>query len=218
LRQHLGVGGDYRQRRIHFVRHARGQQSDRRKFVGLGELDLKLDSLGDVVHDHQPSHHVELAGHQRRDGNVHHARFAVGSHQPKFIKIVDARILPNAVELLDEGSRKNLTQRTPTACQRGWAYMTSICEFQDSMRSCRSTAMTPTLMDSTIFSLKSLRRSYSVTFCSSDAYSRPFWMAMPMYPASASSNSTSSLERKSPCIVLPSPRKAIVFCRAWQGM
>ena len=58
--------------------------------------------------------------------------------------------------------------------------MTSICEFQDSMRSARSTAITPTLIDSTMFSLKSFRRSYSATFCSSEAYRRAFWMAMPM--------------------------------------
>ena len=48
------------------------------------------------------------------------------------------------------------------------------------MRSSRSTAITPTLIDSTMFSLKSFRRSYSVTFCSSEAYRRAFWMAMPM--------------------------------------
>ena len=39
--------------------------------------------------------------------------------------------------------------------------MTSICEFQNSTRSSRSTASTPTLMDSTMFSLKSFSRSYS---------------------------------------------------------
>src|SRR5208282_107868 len=113
LRQHLGVGGDYRQRRIHFVRHAGGQQSDGRKLVGLGELDFKFDPLRDVVHDYQPPYHVELAGYQRRHRNIHDARFAGGSRQPELIKIVDARILPNAVELLDEGGRKNLAQRTP---------------------------------------------------------------------------------------------------------
>src|SRR5208282_4175605 len=61
LRQHLRVGGNYRQRRVHFVCHASGQQSDRRKLVGLGELDLQLDPLRDVVHDYQPAHHVEPA-------------------------------------------------------------------------------------------------------------------------------------------------------------
>ncbi len=92
------------------MRNASGQQSDRRKFVGLRELDLKFDPLGDVVHDHQPPHHVELARDQRRHRNIHDARFAGGSSQPELIKIVDARILPNTVELLDEGRRKNLAQ------------------------------------------------------------------------------------------------------------
>ena len=63
-----------------------------------------------------------------------------------------------------------MTDRLPASA--AVAYITSICEFQDSMRSCKSTASTPTLIDSTIFSLKSFSRSYSVTFCSSEAYSR----------------------------------------------
>src|SRR5260370_20635213 len=108
LRQHLRVGGDHLQRRLHFMRNASGQQTDGRKFVGWGKLDFKLDPLRDVVHDHQSPHHVELAGYQRRHRNVDDARFADGSYQPELIKIVDARILPNAVELLDEGCRKDL--------------------------------------------------------------------------------------------------------------
>ena len=110
LRQHLRVGGDHRQRRIHFVRHAGRQQSDRRKFVGLGELDFQFDPLRDVVHDHQPPHHVELARDQRRHRDIHDARLAGGSRQPELIEIVDARILPNPVKLLDESGRKNLAQ------------------------------------------------------------------------------------------------------------
>ena len=66
------------------------------------------------------------------------------------------------------------------------------------MRSSRSTASTPTLMDSTMFSLNSFSRSYWPAFCSSDLYRRAFCTAMPMYPASVSSSCTSSLERKSP--------------------
>src|SRR5215469_15847594 len=50
----------------------------------------------------------------------------------------------------------------PSTCERESAYMTSICAFQDSTRSSRSTASTPTLMDSTMFSLKSFNRSYSL--------------------------------------------------------
>ena len=95
------------------MRDAGGEQSDRRKFVGLGELDLQFDSFRDVVHDHQPPHHAELPSDQRRDRNIHDARFAGGSSQPELVKIVDAGVLPNAVKLLGEGCWKNLAQRTP---------------------------------------------------------------------------------------------------------
>ena len=74
LGQHLRVGGNHRQRRVHFVRHARRQQSDRRKLVGLRELRFQFDALGDVVHDDQPADHVELLRDQRRDGHVDDAR------------------------------------------------------------------------------------------------------------------------------------------------
>ena len=94
----------------------------------------------------------------------------------------DSRIRPLALpagtckdcEYLDSAARGRTLLQTsagstslndwPTTCQRGLAYITSICEFHDSMRSCESTASTPTLIDSTMFSLKSFSRSYSITF------------------------------------------------------
>ncbi len=57
----------------------------------------------------------------------------------------------------------------PMALARANPYITSICEFQDSILSCRSAAKTPTLIDSTMFSLNSLSRSYSCAFSCSDA-------------------------------------------------
>ena len=64
----------------------------------------------------------------------------------------------------------------------------------------------PTLMDSTIFSLNSFRRSFSSTLRCSERYRVAFSMAMAMYPASVCSSSTSTLERKSPSSVRLTPR------------
>ena len=61
LRQHLGVRGNHRQRRIHLMGHARGQQPDGRELVRLRELGFKLNALGNVVHDDQPADHVKLS-------------------------------------------------------------------------------------------------------------------------------------------------------------
>ena len=54
----------------------------------------------------------------------------------------------------------------PSASARLSAYIASICAFQLSMRSSRSMARMPTLMDSTMFSLNSFRRSNSLIFVS----------------------------------------------------
>ena len=76
------------------------------------ELDFEVDALGDVVHDHEAADDVEFAGDQRRHGDIHDARFAGRSCQPELVKIVNARLLPNAVELFDEGCREDLAQGT----------------------------------------------------------------------------------------------------------
>ncbi len=68
----------------------------------------------------------------------------------------------------------------------------------------------PMWIDSTMFSWNSFSRSNSVIFCSSRRYSCAFWIAIPMYPASDPSTSMSSLERKSPSSVRPSPMIATV--------
>ena len=55
LRQHLDVIGDHRQRRVHFVRHARRQQAQRRELLGLQHLIFQAHALRDVVQQNQPS-------------------------------------------------------------------------------------------------------------------------------------------------------------------
>ena len=53
LGQHLRVGGDHRQRRIDFVRHAGGQQADAAELVGLHQALFQLGAVGDIVEDDQ---------------------------------------------------------------------------------------------------------------------------------------------------------------------
>src|SRR5580698_795684 len=76
LAQHLGVGGDYRQRRVDFMGHASRQQTDGRKFIGLRKLGFELDALGDVVHDDQAPDNLELARYERRHGHIYGPDFA----------------------------------------------------------------------------------------------------------------------------------------------
>ena len=70
LGQHLRVGGDHRQRRIHFVRHAGRQQADAAQLVGLHQALLQFGAVGDVVEDDQAADLLLVFGDQRRDGDV----------------------------------------------------------------------------------------------------------------------------------------------------
>ena len=56
LGQHLHVVGDHREGRIHFVRHAGGEQAKRSQLLVLQELLFELHALGDVVDQDQPAH------------------------------------------------------------------------------------------------------------------------------------------------------------------
>ena len=107
LGQHLRIGRNHRQRRVHFVRYTRRQQADRRKLVGLGELAFQFDAFGNVVHYDQAANHLELARHQRGDGHVDGSSLARGRLQAELVEVVDAAILPDAVKLLDEFLRED---------------------------------------------------------------------------------------------------------------
>ncbi len=78
LGQHLRVGGDHRQRRIHFVRHARGQQPDGTQLVGLHQTALQFVAIGDVVEDDQAADLLQVLGYQRRDREIQDVTWAVG--------------------------------------------------------------------------------------------------------------------------------------------
>ena len=163
LGEHLGVAGDDGERRVDLVRDAGGEQADGRELLGLGELGFELDAVGDVVDQDDAADGDEVAGDQRRDGDVGGADFAGGERRggtcrgcgcPASSRTLLKRAMKSGGKTAESGWRR--------ASARGWAYMTSICAFQLSMRSSRSTAKTPMLMDSTMFSLNSLRRSNSV--------------------------------------------------------
>ena len=67
----------------------------------------------------------------------------------------------------------------PIGYTGGGAIIFSICVFQLSTRPCRSAARMPTLIDSTMFSLNSFKRSYSSAFSCRERYKRAFSIAIP---------------------------------------
>ena len=109
LGQHLRVGGDHRQRRIHLVRDSRGQQSDARQFVGLHQAALQFGAVRNIVEDHQTPDLLVIARHQRRDGDVH-AGFAVPCIQREFVEVMDAHLAARALELLDQRGGEKFRQ------------------------------------------------------------------------------------------------------------
>ena len=70
LEQHLREARDAGQRRIDFVRHARGEQSDRRHLLGNLELLLELHPGRDVLDDHDRSGDGAFRVPQRRGRDV----------------------------------------------------------------------------------------------------------------------------------------------------
>ncbi len=70
LGQHLRVGGNHRQRRVHFVRHARRQQADGAELVGLHQAPLQLVAIRDVVENDQPPDLLQILRDQRRDRDI----------------------------------------------------------------------------------------------------------------------------------------------------
>ena len=68
--EHLRVGGDHGQRRVHFVGHAGGQQSDGAQFVGLHQAALEFGAIRDVLEDDQAADVRPVARDQGRGGDV----------------------------------------------------------------------------------------------------------------------------------------------------
>ena len=169
LRQHLNVVGDDGQRRIHFVGDAGGQQAERRELLGLNHLFFQADSLRDVVHQDQPPDAVSGFSDQRRDRNVDHQVPSGAVSHVEFVEAGNAVIAGAGRDFRHQVGRKHFFQLCGRRLRwRGTPISRSSCVFQDSTAPSRSTASTPTLSDSTIFSEKSLSRSICTAFCSSE--------------------------------------------------
>ncbi len=166
LGEHLRVGRDDRQRRVDLVGHAGGEQADGAELVGLRELRFERDALGDVVDQHDAADGDEIAREQRSNGDVGGALLAGARGEPELVEVMHAGLVAEAFERFNKFGRKNAASGWPMASARLRAYIASICAFQLSMRSSRSRARMPTLMDSTMFSLNSLSRSNSPIFSS----------------------------------------------------
>ena len=166
LGEHLRIGGDDGERRVDFVGDAGGEQADGAELVGLGELRFERDALGDVVDEDDAADGDEVAREQRGDGDVGGALFAGACGEAEFVEVMHARLVAEAFDGGDEFVGEDGAERLAEGFARLKAYMASICAFQLSMRSSRSRARMPTLMDSTMFSLNSFRRSNSLIFSS----------------------------------------------------
>ena len=100
--QHLCIGGDDGERRIDFVGDAGGEQADGGELFGLGELAFHLGLVGDVVDEDDAADGAEVAGDERRDGDVGDAGFFGAGLEAEFVEVVDAGLIFDAAEFLDE--------------------------------------------------------------------------------------------------------------------
>ena len=179
LGQHLDVVRDHRQRRIHFVRHARRQQAQRGQLLGLQELVLQVRALRDVVQQDQPPDALAFLAHQRRHRDVHHQVPLRARAQRQLVQAGDVIGLRPRRQFRHQARRQHLVQPPVDGLLRAARRSAArVCVFQDSTRPFRSTASTPTLSDSTMFSEKSFSRSICSALFSSDEYSRALSSAM----------------------------------------
>jgi hypothetical protein len=170
LGQHLDVIRDHRERRVDFVRDAGGEQSERREFLVLQHLFFEADTLGDVVEQDQPAD--ASAGFSPPAGD----RALITDSRPARLPSSgicrgsrDAVVVARAAISSARSGWKHFFQLSPqrfVARQRRSALRAAVPGFDAPLS--RSVARTPTLRDSTIFSLKSLRRSICKAFCSSE--------------------------------------------------
>ena len=107
LGEHLRVAGDDGQRRVHFVRHAGGEQADGGQLFGLRELRFELDAVGDVVDEDDAAYGDEVARDQRGDGDVGDARVPSGSDEAELVEGVRALLFADAVEAVDKVRRED---------------------------------------------------------------------------------------------------------------
>ena len=110
LGEHLRVAGDDGQRRVDFMRHARGHEADGRQFFGLRELGFELHAVSDVVEDDETADDVEAPRDQRRDGDVGDAIVTGTRLHAELVEVVDAGAGARAIELFDESGGEDVSQ------------------------------------------------------------------------------------------------------------
>ena len=114
LREHLCVAGDDREWRVDFVRHAGGKQPDRRELLGLSELSLQLDAVGDVVDQDDASDDIETTRQQRGDRDVGDSGLTGGKSEAKFVQVVRPAcrlVAADGFKASHEVRRQNRSQR-----------------------------------------------------------------------------------------------------------
>ena len=116
LQQHLGIGRDPGERRVHLMSHSGGQQADGGQALLLHQRLLLFCLLGDVIHRHHPVG-AALRGAQRREPQVHQALVRVAGQEGL---LVEAHHLVTAVlqRAQDDGREtrvEDLVQRQPQA-------------------------------------------------------------------------------------------------------
>src|SRR5712692_2455972 len=92
--QHLRVRRNTSQRRIDLVGYAGRQQTDRRQFLALLQLLFQLQSLSNVLKNHQRAGLFARVSAERRQRNVEHQRTACARGRVQFVNLPRLRQLP----------------------------------------------------------------------------------------------------------------------------
>ena len=119
LGEHLGIRRDDGERGVDFMGHAGGEQADGAELVCLGELGFKRDALGDVVDQDDAAHGNEVAGEQRRNGDVGGAQLAGARGEAELVEVMDALLVAEAFERLDKLGREDVLERVGRGLRRG---------------------------------------------------------------------------------------------------
>src|SRR3954447_8071069 len=131
LGEHLRVGRDHRERRVHLVRHTRRQQANARQLVGLDQPLFELGAIGHIVENDETPDLLLVLRYQRRNRDVQRGfpqergdfvdvavpvdrRQGSGGMrlQHEFVDVVDSGLPDDAIELVDQLVREQVAQFT----------------------------------------------------------------------------------------------------------
>ena len=85
LGEHLDVIGDDRERRIHLVGHAGGEQAEGSELLGLHHLLFEAHALGDVVEQDEPAEARSGLAQERRNRDVDDQMMAAAAGEMEFV-------------------------------------------------------------------------------------------------------------------------------------